>query len=214
MSLRSRFYLSIAAALHLASVSAFIIPSFVGPERAKEAFIQWKLVPDILSSFNPIFTLGTSWHFDGHEVQAELGKLVPRADTADRPIWTIPDISPKYANKTFVVAMVDPDDPTPQNPNISQIRHFLGGGFKLQRQTLVNTTAALSEYFQPTPPNGSDPHRYTFLLYEQSPEFPTSVPASLRLFNISAFAEQYKLGPPLAGNFVHIAANKTSNSTS
>ena len=59
--------------------------------------------------------------------------------------------------------MVDLDAPTPQAPTLSQIRHFLGGNFHLvsgeDRQNLVNSTAALSEFLQPTPPAGSDPHR-------------------------------------------------------
>lgn len=71
--------------------------------------------------------------------------------------------------------MVDLDAPTPQMPTVAQIRHFLGGNFKLERRIsedrvgvalLTNSTPALTEFHQPTPPAGSDPHRYvlTFLL--------------------------------------------------
>jgi hypothetical protein len=60
--------------------------------------------------------------------------------------------------------MVDPDALTPQMPTIAQIRHFLGGDFHLDEQTgkLTNSTPAISEYLQPTPPAGSDPHRFVF----------------------------------------------------
>ena len=98
----------------------------------------------------------------------------------------------------FVVAMIDPDALTPQNPNISQIRHFLGGNFFVDKQhncLLVNTTPAITEYYGPHVPRVvvSDPHRwgapfmsqlslrnppclllcsrYIFLLFKQPPHF-------------------------------------------
>jgi phosphatidylethanolamine-binding protein (PEBP) family uncharacterized protein len=73
----------------------------------------------------------------------------------------------------FVVAAVDLDAPTPQLPNVSQIRHFLGGGFQLGARPdqdvwpLANTTPASTEFVQPQPPQGSDPHRYVALLNSQ-----------------------------------------------
>ena len=126
--------------------------------------------------------------------------------------------------------LVDPDAPTPQNPTSSQIRHFLGGGFHLQTEggfgaVLVNNTPALSEYRQPTPPNTSDPHRsvphvefrchylyivrhsYTWLLYRQPLDFPTTISPNVTGFNISAFALQFGLGQPLAGNFMTVSTN-------
>ena len=62
----------------------------------------------------------------------------------------------------FVVAVVDPDAPTPQSPTVAQIRHFLGGSFVPNPSTFVlsNSTPAISEWLQPAPPAGSDPHRY------------------------------------------------------
>lgn len=59
----------------------------------------------------------------------------------------------------FVIAAVDPDAPTPQTPTSAQIRHFLGGDFTRFRDTLTNSTPAVSEFRQPTPPAGSPAHR-------------------------------------------------------
>lgn len=72
------------------------------------------------------------------------------------------DIS--IVNEKFVIALVDLDAPTPQNRSLSQFRHFLGGDFHLDgsstiRAPLVNSSAALTEYVNPTPPIGSDAHR-------------------------------------------------------
>ena len=68
----------------------------------------------------------------------------------------------------FVVAAVDLDAPTPQAPTLSQIRHFLGGNFIISPNKpflLSNTTPAISEFLQPSPPAGSDPHRLVTACY-------------------------------------------------
>lgn len=85
-------------------------------------------------------------------------------DTAIPPVFGIQ--SATNTTGSFVVAMVDLDAPTPQDPSEAEIRHFLGGNFELGTPDvngfalLSNTTPALSEFLQPTPPAGSDPHRY------------------------------------------------------
>jgi hypothetical protein len=50
--------------------------------------------------------------------------------------------------------MVDPDAPTPENPDKAPIRHFLGGDFAFKEDgvSLVNNTAAVTEYKPPSPP--------------------------------------------------------------
>jgi len=57
--------------------------------------------------------------------------------------------------------MVDLDASTPQNPNGAQIRHFLGADFNFKEDgvSLVNTSAAITDYKPPSPPEGSEPHR-------------------------------------------------------
>ena len=81
--------------------------------------------------------------------------------------------------------MVDLDAPTPQNPNASQIRHFLGDNFTLEPPNrnglslLTNSTPALSDFLQPTPPAGSDPHRYVF------PRFSSSNPIGRKMLIMS-----------------------------
>ncbi|EIN14351.1 PEBP-like protein, partial [Punctularia strigosozonata HHB-11173 SS5] len=100
---------------------------------------------------------------------------------------------------------VDPDAPTPQQPNISQIRHFVGGGFRLAGVPTFNTTPAISDFVQPSPPTNSDSHRYILLLWHQPADFPTSIDPSIEDFNVTAFAEQVGLGEPIAGNFFTVS---------
>ncbi|KAF8509998.1 phosphatidylethanolamine-binding protein, partial [Hysterangium stoloniferum] len=185
------------------------------PASQRKAFIQAGLVPDVLSSFHPKLVLDVTYTLPDTEEKKAVdppGKNFTRPQTLNSPTWSIPFVDSKLLKETFVVAMVDPDAPTPQNPTSSQIRHFLGGDFKLEHQVgigavLVNNTPALTEYHQPTPPNTSDAHRrdfcqYTWLIFRQSVDFPTNISQSISGFNISAFAEEFHLGPPLAGNFM------------
>lgn len=145
---------------------------------------------------------------------------------------------------------MDLDAPTPQDPSVAEIRHFLGGDFMLTGcgagtsdgvALLSNTTSAVSEYVQPAPPAGSDPHRYVsllcptmrgcddlqtlmvwcryvFLLYAQPEGFnnQTFVNASTVItgFNISSFAEQVGLGDPLGGTFMFVGPDDTNATSS
>jgi phosphatidylethanolamine-binding protein (PEBP) family uncharacterized protein len=66
-----------------------------------------------------------------------------------------------------VIAIVDPDALTPQNPSEAEFLHFIGQGFVVDNSNqregcavqVKNATDALVEFFPPTPPAGSDPHR-------------------------------------------------------
>ena len=68
-------------------------------------------------------------------------------------------------NSTFVVVVVDPDAPTPQNRSLSEVLHYMGGGYKVSGNitdhgfTLASNVTAVMPYFPPSPPNTSDPHR-------------------------------------------------------
>ena len=142
------------------------------------------------------------------------------------------------------MSMVDLDAPTPQDPTEAQIRHFLGGNFELGRTEpdglalLSNSTPALSNFLQPTPPAGSDPHRsvftemslkelvknaqhmthlcirYVFLLFQQPAGFDeqTEVNAttSIENFNISRFAQDVGLGNPLGGSFMLVGPDPST----
>lgn len=92
-------------------------------------------------------------------------------DTVGPPTFQIQSGNVKkrqYGPSTFVIAAVDPDAPTPQEPTSAQIRHFLGSNFQLGADgVLTNTTAAISGWLQPTPPAGSDAHRWVFLFKDK-----------------------------------------------
>lgn len=64
-----------------------------------------------------------------------------------------------------------------------------------------------AQYARPNPPEGPLHHRYVFLLYPQPilflpPLFPSTLQGGRLHFNLPAFALDYGLGAPIAGNFI------------
>lgn len=88
------------------------------------------------------------------------------AETALPPVYGFLNATRNITEK-YVIAMVDLDA---VNETVSEIRHFLGGNFELGIADdggfgqLMNTTPAVTEYTQPDPPAGDDPHRYASFL--------------------------------------------------
>lgn len=76
--------------------------------------------------------------------------------------------SKSRCDEAFVVAMLDLDAPTPQDPVYAQIIHTLGGNYTLQKpdrrgvSLLSNSTPALVHYLQPAPSAGI--HRYVVVV--------------------------------------------------
>ncbi|KAJ3483642.1 hypothetical protein NLI96_g6171 [Meripilus lineatus] len=174
---------------------------------------SFQIPNDANLDFNPNFILDVTFpQAEGGSVPLSAGMTLPRGETAIPPIFNLVVPNAKCEADDFVLAMVDLDAPTPQSPTSAQIRHFLGGDFhfaplgKGGAVTFVNSTPAISQYRQPTPPAGSDPHRYVFLVFNQPSGFdeqtvvtPTT---SIANFNISDFAIEVGLGNPIAGNFM------------
>jgi hypothetical protein len=117
--------------------------------------------------------------------------------------------------------MIDQD--VPRNGTTVTLLHWLQPA--LQRSasntTLVvaaNSTVQGAEYRPPTPPGGSGPHRYSFILYDQPSNFSipseyTSVLSTRVGFNLTAFGAAVGLGQPLAGNYLRVL-NGTEAETS
>ncbi|OSD04396.1 PEBP-like protein [Trametes coccinea BRFM310] len=195
----------------------------------EQAFQAAKIVPDVLPSFNPTGILNVVFldNTTGTSVNVTPGANLTREQNALRPQVFLTTNDTSLAQQTFVLAMVDPDAPTPQNPTAAQIRHLLAPGIQANGSVtsgaaLVNNTPAISDFLRPTPPAGSDPHRYILLLFVQPANFTTVAPqfvnssTPISNFNISLFAQEVGLGSPIAGNFFLTGpdANSTNSTNS
>ncbi|KAJ3993530.1 phosphatidylethanolamine-binding protein [Lentinula boryana] len=185
-----------------------------------QAFAAAKIVPDVLSSFNPAALLGVEFTdpSTNQSVNVTPGILLSMEQTMKEPQFfltanvTIPSTIP------YVLVIVDPDAPMPQNNTESQFRHMLGGDFHVDNSSkLVNTSAALSDFVNPTPPVGSGPHRYVILAFIQPADFNSTAPKLVNAstprnnFNLTTFGEAVNLGSPIAGTY--FLTGPSSNST-
>ncbi|GJE91793.1 PEBP-like protein [Phanerochaete sordida] len=200
-------------AIWLLCTSAAIFAQDTSLKAVEAAFKKANITKDLQITFKPSVLLDVIWPEPGFTVPTRTGETLQQNETAGPPRFAVHGILPEVHK--FVVAAVDPDALTPQNPNVSQIRHLLQGnvvrgptvGFRTH--LLVNETPAVTDWIQPAPGAGSAPHRYVFLLYKQPKGYNNqtfvapndSIPAR-EFFNISQFAQEVGMGDPIAGSFV------------
>lgn len=136
---------------------------------------------------------------------------------------------------TYLILMVDPDAPSPQNTSRGEILHWLQSGARLSRSTQTQTandtaisllsasntgTEAIVPYQGPAP-SSVGPHRYIVLVFRQ-PDGPAnfSLPADYEarrggqnrsLFNATDFVQKANLGEPVAATFFLAGSQTTGN---
>ncbi|XP_028030844.1 protein D1-like [Bombyx mandarina] len=156
------------------------------------------IVPDIITT--PPSELLNIQYSNG--INVDLGKELTPTQVKDAPTvkWASKE------NEYYTLAMVDPDAPSRENPKFREWHHWLVGNISGGN---IGKSEILSEYIGSGPPKGTGLHRYIFLLYKQAekcdfskvPKLPNNSGEKRGKFSISQFAQQYKLGIPVAGNF-------------
>lgn len=108
-------------------------------------------------------------------------------------------------HRMYTLVMTDPDAPSRENPKMREWQHWLVGNIPGEN---IEQGHVLTEYVGAAPPDGSGLHRYVFLIFRQKGKihffedkiFDRSA-KNRSHFSVYKFAEKYKLGSPLAGNF-------------
>lgn len=108
------------------------------------------------------------------------GIMLTPSETQIEPLVTWNMCQDKY----YSFLMVDPDAPTPQDPTLADILHFMvidivNGD--------VDSGDVKMEFKGPAPPNGSDPHRYCLFMFETDVSIEWPTPESRYNFNMTAF---------------------------
>ncbi|KIJ54735.1 hypothetical protein M422DRAFT_152904 [Sphaerobolus stellatus SS14] len=125
-----------------------------------------KIVPNVVPSFTPRFPLDVRFTVNNTVFPVTAGANLTIAQTVNLPSFAIISNITAIIGKPYLMAIIDPDAFTPQNPNVSEFRHFLGADYISNGSTngefvLTNQskTATLTDYINPTPPISSAPHR-------------------------------------------------------
>ncbi|KAF7871654.1 hypothetical protein EAF04_003761 [Stromatinia cepivora] len=136
-------------------------------------------------------------------------QYIPRAgaQTAPELSFAVPNPS-----ATYMVVMLDLDAPFPSLQVLGPILHWIQPGYKVGANNVLTTDAPfIANYIAPAPPPGSDPHRYSFYLFEQPEDFdgkkyapangkPLSNWFRMR-YDLDNWQKTAKLAEPIAANF-------------
>ncbi|CAA7265467.1 unnamed protein product [Cyclocybe aegerita] len=214
--------LSSALVSSILALAPLVLGQDASLDSVRQAFEAANIPQNLTVTFNPTVLLDVTLpQTSGDPITLSAGLQLPRNATAGPPTFSLRS-NASVGTGPFVIASVDPDAPTPQDPIRASIRHFLGGSFVLsgtESGVLANSTPALTEYRGPNPPAGSDPHRYIFLIYAQPAGFDAQTAVTpdtaIANFNLSAFAESTGLGNPIGGTFMVVGpdAPAASNGT-
>ncbi|KAI0028947.1 phosphatidylethanolamine-binding protein, partial [Vararia minispora EC-137] len=177
------------------------------------AFMQSGLLPNLIPSFDPVAILDASFpNVNGSTFLAGTGENLTIPNVADAPQFLLSfnsSVAPKLEGQSFVLAILDPDAPTPENRTLANAVHMVASDvtFNSTLTTFVplySSTPALAAYLSPTPPPGA-PHRYTALLYLQPDNFAHSaaplIPEDRIQLDWQTFTMTTGLGSPIAGTY-------------
>ncbi|XP_014208334.1 protein D2-like [Copidosoma floridanum] len=163
-------------------------------------FASTGIVPDVLSKA-PNELLSISYKdADGKEKDVAFGEELTPTMVKDPPALAWYNEDSAY----YVVAMIDPDAPSHEDPKMREMLHWLvanvQGGDMSKSETIV-------EYTGSGPRKDTGLHRYVILVYKQpgklsidEPRIPKTERGGRANFAIRNFADKYKLGEPVSGN--------------
>ncbi|XP_037821554.1 protein D3-like [Lucilia sericata] len=104
----------------------------------------------------------------------------------------------------YTLLMVDPDAPSHKNPIRREVLHWFVINIPENR---VNEGQVVADYMSSGPQEGTDLHRYVFLIFKQTERITCDkfISRTTREGRIKVktrdFITQYKLGNPVAGNY-------------
>lgn len=130
-----------------------------------------EIIPTVIDPFKPFLTVNVTWH----KASADYGNTVNPSKTQKTPEVTFHDGLPNsvWSNgetPQLTLAMTDPDAPSRDNPEWSEICHWIATDITLSTSD-SNSLDSVSKqklkeimpYKQPGPPPKTGKHRYVFV---------------------------------------------------
>lgn len=156
-----------------------------------------KIIGDYLKAgWQPAVELKVSFPSAAYDLN-KVGLTLSPAETAQQPELSFE----ADADKLYTLVMVDKDAPSRENPKFGFWRHWIR--VNVEGNKVADTGFEVSPYIGPGPPPKTGLHRYVFLVYQQEGgriehDFWGNDGMDGKCFDFQAWAEQHKLGEPLA----------------
>ncbi|KAJ3694267.1 hypothetical protein LUZ60_009747 [Juncus effusus] len=106
----------------------------------------------------------------------------------------------------FTLVMVDPDAPSPSEPNLREYLHWLVTDIPIHTEASFGNE--ITQYERPRPERGI--HRFIFVLFQQSRRQTVYAPGWRQNFCTRDFAELYNLGSPVAALYFNCRSESGS----
>nr|ABN46891.1 flowering locus T-like protein [Vitis labrusca x Vitis vinifera] len=155
--------------------------------RERDPLVVGRVVGDVLDPFLRSITLRVTYNnrevANGCEFRPSQLVSQPRVDIGGDDLRTF-----------YTLVMVDPDAPSPSNPNLREYLHWLVTD--IPATTGANFGQEIVCHESPRPTAGI--HRFVFVLFRQLGRQTVYAPGWRQNFNTRDFAELYNLGLPVA----------------
>ncbi|KAI4305469.1 hypothetical protein L6164_028834 [Bauhinia variegata] len=157
------------------------------PREERDPLVVARVIGDVLDPFTRSVNMTVTYR---HNREVTNGSELKPSQVANKPRVDIGGDLRTY----YTLLMVDPDAPSPSNPNLREYLHWLV-------TNIPGTTDASSGeevvcYESPGPYLGI--HRFVFVLFRQPGRQTMDAPGWRQNFNAREFAELYNLGSPVA----------------
>nr|WAU46433.1 FT-like protein [Vitis pseudoreticulata] len=160
--------------------------------RERDPLVVGRVVGDVLDPFLRSITLRVTYNnrevANGCEFRPSQLVSQPRVDIGGDDLRTF-----------YTLVMVDPDAPSPSNPNLREYLHWLVTD--IPATTGANFGQEIVCYESPRPTAGI--HRFVFVLFRQLGRQTVYAPGWRQNFNTRDFAELYNLGLPVAAVYLN-----------
>ncbi|VFQ92676.1 unnamed protein product [Cuscuta campestris] len=158
--------------------------------RQRDALAVGRVIGEVLEPFTGSINLRVAYGdrtvTNGCELRPSLVLHPPRVDIGGHDLRTF-----------YTLVMVDPDAPSPSDPNLREYLHWLVSD--IPASTGVNFGHEIVCYESPQPIVGI--HRFVFVLFQQMGRQTVFAPGWRQNFSTREFAEVHNLGPPVAAIF-------------
>ncbi|KAJ4956644.1 hypothetical protein NE237_013427 [Protea cynaroides] len=155
--------------------------------RERDPLVVGGVIGDVLDSFNRSISIRVIYNnrevANGCDLRPSVVVNQPRVELGGNDLRTF-----------YTLVMVDPDAPSPSDPNLREYLHWMVTD--IPEGTTTNFGQEIVCYERPQPTVGI--HRLIFVLFRQLGRGTVYAPGWRQNFNTREFAELYNLGLPVA----------------